>query len=157
MNIRSNGRERRKALGALALMQDFERLSVKIYQVQAGASGSKQVSDTLKLLMGNEAEHVDNLGRRLAELGGAISKARVLFAVAGELAGLFTALLGKNLILKADIWIEKRAVRGYERFLKSADFDTESDSVIRSNIADEVIHIQKLRKLQLDFRYKRAK
>ena len=55
-------------------MQDFERLSVRIYRAQLPASRSKQVYDALTVLLSNEKGHVENLGKRLAELKGADSQ-----------------------------------------------------------------------------------
>jgi bacterioferritin len=148
MDTERRGAEMGRVLGALAQMQNFERLSVRLYQTQLPAYRSKHFTDTLDLLLDNERGHVDNLGRRLEELGGTASRVRLFFDMAGNLIGLITVLLGRKFILKADIWIEEQAVKGYQSFLKKAPFDARSRDIIQSNISDEIVHIQKFQKLQ---------
>jgi bacterioferritin len=91
--------------------------------------------------MNNEQEHVDDLRARIGELGGTASWQGFFFQMAGKVLGFTTTLLGKMLLLKIDVWIEKRAVRDYGNFLQKVDFDERSRVLIEKNIKDEKIHI----------------
>jgi bacterioferritin (cytochrome b1) len=133
-----------RTVAFLAHMQNFERLSVQIYRMHIPAFKEQRIIDRLKSALINEQEHVDNLGKRLAELEGTPSPLGIPFQVAGWLLGLFISIMGKSFILRSDIWIEKQAIKGYERFLERAKPDSASGSIALNNIEDEKNHIDKL-------------
>lgn len=130
----------------LARMQNFEKLSTRIYQIQTPAFNQKQIAGRLKAAMLKELEHENKLRKRLTELGGVPSRLGSLFDMTGRLTGYLTRLTGKSFILKADIWVEEQAIKGYRRSLTEADFDYRSRIIINNNIRDEEIHIYELRK-----------
>jgi hypothetical protein len=59
----------------------------------------------------------------------------------GIVLGLITWLLGKRILLTADIFVENRAVKDYNGFLKSVSYNANTIKLIRSIISDEEVHI----------------
>ncbi len=132
-----------EALQALRKMHNMERFAVEIYSTQIGAFSEKEIADRLRAAMANEQEHVNDLQARIGELGGSPSRLRFFFQTAGKLLGFTTTLLGKVFLLKADIRLERRAVKDYGNFLQKVDFDEKSRVVIQKNIEDEKAHIKR--------------
>ena len=130
-------------LRALRKMHNLERFAVEIYGRQIRAFREKEIADRLKAAMDNEQEHVDDLRGRIEELGGTTSSLGFFFRMAGKVLGFATTLLGKAFILKADIRLEKRAVKGYGGLLEKVNFDEESRTLIEKNIEDERAHIER--------------
>jgi len=132
-----------EALQALRKMHNMERFAVEIYSTQIGAFSEKEIADRLRAAMANEQEHVNDLQARIGELGGSSSWLGFLFQMAGKLLGFTSPLLGKVFLLKADIRLERRAVKDYGNFLQKVDFDEKSRVVIQENIEDEKAHIKR--------------
>ena len=132
-----------EALQALRKMHNMERFAVEIYSTQIGAFSEKEIADRLRAAMANEQEHVNDLQARIGELGGSSSWLGFLFQMAGKLLGFTSPLLGKVFLLKADIRLERRAVKDYGNFLQKVDFDEKSRVVIQKNIEDEKAHIKR--------------
>jgi len=132
-----------EALQALRKMHNMERFAVEIYSTQIGAFSEKEIADRLRAAMANEQEHVNDLQARIGELGGSPSWLGFLFQMAGKLLGFTSPLLGKVFLLKADIRLERRAVKDYGNFLQKVDFDEKSRVVIQENIEDEKAHIKR--------------
>jgi bacterioferritin (cytochrome b1) len=93
--------------------------------------------------MENEQEHVDDLRKRIGELDGTTSSLGFSFQMAGKVLAFTSTLLGKKFVLKADIRLEKRAVKDYSAFLEKVNFDEESKALIEKNIEDERLHIER--------------
>ena len=128
---------------SLRKMHNIERLATEVYRAQIPAFPEKEIADRLSAAMINEQEHTDSLKARIEELGGTTSWLGFFFQMAGKLWGLATRLLGKMSILKADIWLERKAVADYGDFLKRVDFDEKSTALIQKNIEDEKAHIKR--------------
>jgi len=132
-----------KVMHSLRKMHNIERLATAVYRAQIPAFPNKAIADRLRAAMTNEQEHVDDLKGRIEELGGTTSWLGLFFQMAGKSWGLATRLLGKMFILKADIWLEQKAVRDYGDFLQRVDFDEKSRALIQKNIEDEKTHIKR--------------
>ena len=130
-------------LRALRKMHNIERFAVEVYRTQIRAFREKEIADRLEAAMANEQEHVNDLQARIRELGGSCSWLGFLFQTAGKLLGFTTTLLGKVFLLKADIRIERRAVKDYGNFLQKVDFDEKSRVLIQKNLEDEKAHIKR--------------
>jgi len=120
----------------------MERLATKAYQTQVRAFTGSEIADRLKAATSNEQEHIDLLTKRLKELKSAPSKIGILFHMAGVILGIKSTLLGKVLLLKIDVWIEKKAVQDYGRFLQKVHFDEATVTLINNIIQDEKRHIE---------------
>ena len=132
-----------EVLGALRKMHSLERFAVEIYRTQIRAFPEKEIADRLKAAMDNEQEHVNDLRARIGELKGRCSWLGFFFQMAGKLLGFASTFLGKVFALKADIRLEKRAVRDYGDLLQELDFDEKSRGLIQKNIEDEKVHIRR--------------
>ena len=82
------------------------------------------------------------LQERILELHGTPSSLGLIFQIVGRILGLAARGLGKLFILKTDIWIEKRAVQDYGKFLQKIDFDKATVTLIKNIIQDEKRHIE---------------
>lgn len=132
-----------EVLRALRKMHNLERFAAGIYARQIRAFSEEEIASKLKVAKDNEQEHVDGLRGRIEELGGATSWLGFFFQMAGKVLGFATTLLGKASILKADIRLEKRAVKDYGGLLEKVNFDEESRTLIEKNIEDERAHIER--------------
>ena len=132
-----------EVLGALRKMHSLEIFAVEIYRAQIRAFPEKQIADRLKAAMDNEQEHVNDLRAHIGELKGRCSRLGFSFQMAGKLLGFASTFLGKEFALKADIRLEKRAVRDYGDLLQKLDFDEKSRGLIQKNIEDEKVHIRR--------------
>ena len=128
---------------SLRKMHNIERLATEVYRAQIPAFPEKEIADRLKAAMSNEQEHIDDLKRRIEELGGTTSWLGFFFHMAGKSWGFATRLRGKMFILKVDMWLERKAVRDYDDFLQRVDFDEKSRALILKNIEDEKMHIKR--------------
>ncbi|MFC1905099.1 ferritin-like domain-containing protein [Chloroflexota bacterium] len=131
-----------KVIISLKFMQNMERFATKVYKKQIRAFIGHEIADRLKVAANNEQEHVDILTKRIEELKGTQPKMGIFFHIAGAIFGIKTTLLGKVLLLKTDIWIEKRAVQDYGKFLQKIDFDEATITIINNIIQDEKRHIE---------------
>ena len=131
-----------EVLSALRKMYNIERFATQIYRTQMKAFTEKVLTDRLEAARANEQEHVDGLHARTVALGGKVSFwMGNIFQLAGKLLGFITTLFGKIFVFRADIMIEKKAVKDYKNFLQTIDFDDKSRSLIRKNLEDEKVHI----------------
>ena len=133
-----------KVIGSLNAMYNIERAATTIYKAQLGAFKQKEAVEKFTFAVANEQEHADDLKARIVELGGKVTPTGGLFGFAGMVLGFKTRLLGKKVMLKADLWVEHKAVNDYGSFLKKVDFDEKSAALIKKNIEDEKRHIKNL-------------
>lgn len=129
-------------INSLNFMCNMERFATEIYRVQSRAFKGDETSEKLDAETENERQHAINLKARITELNGTHSRLGFLFKTAGRIAGFITTLLGKLFILKADILIEKRAIRDYGNFLKKLELDEKTVDLIKRIIADEERHVE---------------
>ena len=131
-----------ETLAALRKMHNLERFATELYGAQIWAFSGMDIADKLKAAMDNEQEHADGLVSRIREVGGTPALFGFLFQVAGKVLGFITTILGKAAVLKADIWVEKQAVKDYGAFLQRYNFDEKSRALTEKNLEDEKMHIR---------------
>jgi len=100
------------------------------------------IAEKLKHATENEQQHAESLRNRIVNLEGNPSRFSILFWIAGRLMGHITRCFGKRLMLRADILIEKRAVKDYGYFVRTMHFGEDTNLLIRSIISDEEQHVQ---------------
>jgi bacterioferritin (cytochrome b1) len=132
----------RKAICSLNFMYSIERLAKEIYPTQFSAFSNTGIAEKLKHATVNEQQHAERLRNHIVGLEGIPSRFSILFWIAGKLIGRITRCLGKKLMLRADILIEKRAVSDYGYFLRAMRFGEETNLLIKSIISDEERHVQ---------------
>jgi bacterioferritin len=131
-----------EAISSLRVMYRMERLATQLYRTQIHAFRGHEIADSLGAAAANEQEHVDILTERIEELGGTPSRAGIFYQMAGTLLGFTTIILGKVVLLKIDLFIERRAVRDYDNFLQKVDFDEKSVALLNKILADEKRHVE---------------
>ena len=131
-----------EVLDSLRFMHNMERFATQIYHKQFRAFRGLEIADRLVAAANNEQEHQDILRKRIIELKGTPSMIGFLFHIAGAVLGFCVTLFGKRFILKTDIWIERKAVSDYGKFLRNVNFDNESVELINRIINDEKKHIE---------------
>jgi demethoxyubiquinone hydroxylase (CLK1/Coq7/Cat5 family) len=131
----------KKVLFSLNFMHCMERFATQIYRTQRGAFTGTPLAQQLTDASDNEKTHVWKLHSRIKALKGRVYPLGWLFQLAGFVLGVITRVCGKRCILKADIFVEKRAVKDYTGFLNSVHFGSDTVAILRGIIADEHIHI----------------
>ena len=126
---------------SLRWMQNMEQFATAIYRAQTSAFTDKGTIDRLRAAAANEQEHADDLASCLGRLGVGPSRLGPLFRVAGTSLGVFTTFLGKALLLKANVRVEKRAIRDYGQYLQRVAFDGETVDLLHRIIEDEKRHV----------------
>jgi len=132
---------RAKGLNSLKFMCNMERFATKVYETQRSTFTKTKIADKLRAATENERQHANDLQGRVLELNGNPSRLGFLFEIAGRLLGFTTKSVGRLSMLKADIWIERRAIKDYRSFIKSVDFDQKSVGLIERIIIDEERHV----------------
>ena len=130
-----------RVISSLKFMYNMERFATQIYKTQRGAFTEKEIIEKLIAAADNEQQHVNILKERILELHGTPSSLGFIFQTAGRILGLAARGLGKLFILKADIWIEKRAIKDYRGFLSGVEFNEKSIALIERIIVDEQRHV----------------
>jgi demethoxyubiquinone hydroxylase (CLK1/Coq7/Cat5 family) len=119
----------------------MERFATQIYRTQAPYFKNSVLKKQLIEASENESTHVNKLRAELKRLNYNVYPLGFIFQFAGAILGLITRLSGKRYLFKADIFVEKRAVKDYNGFLNSVKFGKDTTEVIRSIIPDEEVHI----------------
>lgn len=125
----------------LNFMHCMERFATQIYLTQGGAFKHTQLALQLADASANERTHVQKLGAQIKNLNGTVYPFGWLFQFLGVFLGVITRLTSKRNLFKADTFVETRAVKDYNGFLKSVHFDTETVNLIKGLIVDEEAHV----------------
>ena len=130
---------------SLHFMHCMERFATEVYRTQRGAFRKSELADEFKAATENEHEHAVSLRKRVIEVKGVPARMGFLFHAAGILVGILTRIFGKRCILRADIMVEKRAIKDYDSFVNRIDFDEQTMALLRRIIQDEVRHVENWR------------
>jgi len=130
-----------KVFLSLNFMHCMERFATQIYRTQKGAFGDIQIVQQLIDASENERTHVQKLRTQIKKLNGKIYPLGWLFQLVGIILGFITRLCSKRNLFKADTFVEMRAVKDYNGFLKNIPFDKDTVDIIRVIITDEEVHI----------------
>lgn len=132
----------RKAICSLNFMYSMERFATEIYRTQRSAFSETGIAEKLKYAIENERQHAESLGNHIVCLKRIPTKLSILFRLAGKLMGLITRCFGKRCMLRADILIEKRAIKDYGYFIGTIHFGEDTNLLIKGIIRDEEEHVQ---------------
>jgi rubrerythrin len=126
---------------SLNFMHCMERFATQIYRSQKPSFKNSVFEKQLIDASENERTHVEKLRAVLKTSNYKVYPLGFLFQFAGVVLGLITRLSGKRNLFKADIFVEKKAVKDYNGFLNKVKFEKETVEVIRGIIPDEETHI----------------
>ena len=130
----------------LLTLHTLEIMAVNIYKFQI----TKKVCELNRQLiaaMCNEMTHVQDFQVVLFEYNWNPRKLRWGYWIVGFVIGLFSRLRGERAILKADIWLETKAVHHYDELLQTIDWDEDTRRVIEKDQSDEYGHISRWKNL----------
>jgi len=132
----------RKAICSLNFMYSMERFATEIYHTQRSAFSETAIAEKMTHATENERQHAETLRNRIIDLKEIPSSLSILFRIVGKLMGHITRCLGKKFMLRADILIEKRAIKDYGYFLRTMHFGEDTNLLIRSIVSDEEKHVK---------------
>ena len=131
---------------ALKTLHTLEIMAVNIYKFQISKK-QKDLDVDLIAAMCNEMTHFQDFQIKLYEYGISPGKWRFAYWIVGMVIGFISKLLGKRSVLKTGIWVERKAVRHYERILRSYPWNSEIRQIILKDQADERGHIDRWKQL----------
>jgi bacterioferritin (cytochrome b1) len=127
---------------SLHFMYYMERFATEVYRTQRGAFGKSKLADEFMAATENEHEHAESLRKRVIEIRGVPARMGFLFQLAGIILGILTRIFGKHCMFRADILVEKRAIKDYDSFVSRIDFDEQTIALLRRIIQDEERHVE---------------
>jgi bacterioferritin len=135
---------REKLISRLNWFFNLELNQVDLYTSQSRYSHDPYVKIAFERISYIEQQHVDNIADKIKELGGKPSKiGDVLAPIAGGAAGTVLSLAGLSNVLRANILIEKKAMKDYKHLihgLKRTYGDIELVTLLQNNLFDEDLH-----------------
>ncbi|HEX9896887.1 MAG TPA: demethoxyubiquinone hydroxylase family protein [Dehalococcoidales bacterium] len=130
-----------KVFLSLNFMHCMERFATQIYRTQKGAFNGTPIAQQLIDASENEKTHVQKCRTQIKKLNGKVYPLGWLFQFVGVILGFITRLCGKRNLFKADSFVEMRAVKDYNAFIRAIPFDKDTVELIRVMIADEEVHV----------------
>jgi demethoxyubiquinone hydroxylase (CLK1/Coq7/Cat5 family) len=131
-----------KAMCSLNFMYSMERFATAIYRFQKRVFKETAINEKMIYAVDNESQHASNLRKQIIKLNQKPFKLAFLFQTAGTILGCLSRCFSKELALKIDVLIEKRAVKDYSYFLKTLELDDKTKVLIKNIITDEDRHIK---------------
>ncbi len=147
--IRGHNLSRRRVRiiqNALRSLHNLEVMGVSIYRLQIRRTMCEHNRELIAAMC-NEMSHLQDYLVLLFEYSAHPAKFRAGWWILGSLLGYASRLMGRTVILKTGIWIEKKTIRHYERFLKSVEWEQPVRTILEKNLADERAHIQRWKDL----------
>jgi len=132
----------RRAICSLNFMYSMERFATEIYRTQRSAFTETGIAEKMKHATENEQQHAESLRDRIVDLKETPSRFSILFRIAGKFMGRITRCLGKKFMLRAEILIEKGAIKDYSYLLRTMHFGEDTNLLIRNIVSDEEQHVQ---------------
>ena len=131
---------------ALRTLHTLEIMAVNIYKFQISRK-QNDLDINLVSAMCNEMTHFQDFQTKLYEYGISPGKWRFTYWIAGMAIGFVSKLFGKRAVLKTGIWVERKAVRHYEKIFRAYPWDSEIGQIILKDQADEKGHIDRWQRL----------
>ena len=135
-----------KIFTSLNFMHCMERFATQIYSTQRGTFKGTPFAQQLMEASENERTHVQKFRTQIKKLNGKVYPLGWLFQFMGVLLGFISRLCSKRILFKADTFVETRAVKDYNSFLRAINYDKDTVDLIRAIISDEEIHIANWKK-----------
>ena len=120
----------------LRSLHNLELMAVNIYRLQIRRNMCEHNRELIAAMC-NEMSHVQDYLVKLFEYTSRPGRLRWAYWLVGAAIGGFSRLLGRDVILRTGIWVEKRAIEHYKRLLKSPEWESDTRRVIEKNLADQ--------------------
>lgn len=130
----------------LLTLHAFELMAINVYRFQI----TKEICELNRQLitaMCNEMTHFQDFQVKLFEYGWKPSNLRWIYWIIGFVFGYFSRLIGPNMIIRIDIWVETKAVKHYDELLRTIDWDKDTRIVVEKNQSDEYGHLNRWKSL----------
>ncbi|MCL5058613.1 MAG: ferritin-like domain-containing protein [Actinobacteria bacterium] len=119
----------------------LELEQVDLYTAQSQATEDIYLSKTLARIAVIEQQHVDNIAGEIRRIGGEPTKlGDVIAPILGKTFGILTGALGPQMLLKADITLEEKAMKDYKDLILQAGDDPRLFKILWDNLIDEDLH-----------------
>jgi bacterioferritin len=144
--------EEKRLIAKLNWFYSLETQQVDLYTMQAHAMDDIYLAKAFARIAVIEQQHVDNIAAEIRRRGQAPTKlGEVIAPYLGKIAGGLTGALGAEAALKADIVLEKKAMKDYKDLILRTG-EKELFDVLWDNLLDEDLHTawfaNKLKELQ---------
>jgi len=130
-----------EVLSSLKVMQRMERLATNVYKYQISAFKG-DIADKLNKACENEREHAQTLAKLITVMNGHPPWIGMFFGFAGGVAGIATRIIGKTSLFKMDIYIERKAVEDYTKFMRKIKYPEDTAALLTRIIDDEKRHVE---------------
>lgn len=134
---------KKQLLSKLNWFYSLELNQVDLYMAQSKAFKTNYESIIFERTAWVEQQHVENIGDKIKEFGKKPTKfGSVVSPFIGRIAGKLISLFGVEATLKANILIERKAMKDYTELINSIrdEYGEELEKVLKSNLVDEDIH-----------------
>lgn len=119
----------------------LELEQVDLYTAQSKATEDIYLSKALARIAVIEQQHVDNMAAEIKRVGGEPNiLGDVIAPILGKAFGTLTGALGPQMILKANITLEEKAMKDYKDLLLRVGNDPRLFAVLWDNLLDEDFH-----------------
>jgi bacterioferritin len=135
--------EKDKLLSRLNWFYSLELNQVDLYMAQSKTFEGSYDSIVFERTAYIEQQHVDNIAAKIRELGGTPTKlGDVISPVIGDIAGGLISLTGIENTLKANILIERKAMKDYTDLINTIgdEYGEELLKILQYNLVDEDVH-----------------
>lgn len=124
---------------ALALELEQVEFYRDQYQAVIHGLGDEHLATGIKRAMNMEQEHVSKIKEKIKEMGHKPTSFTRIAPLVGEVAGMVGGQLSALNILKANVWVEQKAIDHYLRVLNQVD-DPVLKTLLMENLVDEEFH-----------------
>ena len=131
-----------EVISSLKVMQRMERLATNVYKYQIRSFKGSDTADKLNKAYENEQEHARTLAKLITVMKGRPPWIGVFFGFAGGAAGIATLLIGKISLLKIDIYIERKAVEDYTKFMNKIKYPEDTVALLTRIVDEEKRHVE---------------
>ncbi|KJS16367.1 MAG: cytochrome B [Peptococcaceae bacterium BRH_c4b] len=119
----------------------LELEQVDLYTAQSKATEDIYLSKALARIAVIEQQHVDNMAAEIKRVGGEPNiLGDVIAPIVGKAFGTLTGALGPQMLLKANITLEEKAMKDYKDLLLRVGNDPRLFAVLWDNLLDEDFH-----------------
>ena len=135
--------DREQLISKLNFFYSFELNQVDLYTTQSKNIPDDYTALAFKRIAYIEQQHVDNIAVQIRELGAKPTLlGDVISPIIGKMLGKSLTLLGTNNVLRANILLEKIAMRDYKRLIHSIRHKYSQSLIftLQSNLIDEDLH-----------------
>ncbi|NLZ93785.1 MAG: ferritin-like domain-containing protein [Firmicutes bacterium] len=133
--------ERKDIINKLNWFYFLENNQVQLYTAQSEQVDDIYIKKALQRVAEVEQGHVENIARKIRDLGGTPSMLGEKIApLTGITAGHLTGKAGLIALLEANIKLEEKAMKDYKDFLLRVGQDEELFNILWDNLIDEDLH-----------------